>query len=71
MEFKNSTKKDETTSDDRLLNNGTPSLDIKNKFEDKKPDDNKFTKKTSNKDTFKGNTKKVTLNKGYEKKKRR
>ena len=52
----------------RSVNNQIPSLDIKNKFEDKKSDDNKFAKKTSNKDTFKDNAKKVTFSKGYDKK---
>ena len=43
-------------------------MNTKNKFqEEKKSDDNKFSKKTTNKDTFKDNTKKVTP-KGYEKK---
>ena len=43
-------------------------MNTKNKFqEEKKSDDNKYSKKTSNKDTFKDNTKKVTP-KGYEKK---
>ena len=68
LELKSSIKKDKSNSDKRSLNKEIPSLDLKNKFEDKKQDDNKFTKKTSNKDTFKDNTKKVTLNKGYDKK---
>ena len=37
-------------------------------FEDKKSDDNRNSKKSSNKDTFKDNSKKVTLNKGYDQK---
>ena len=69
LELKNSIKKDETNTDKRLVNKDVPSLDFKSKlFEDKKSDDNKFTKKTSNKDNFKENTKKVHLHKGYDKK---
>ena len=68
LELKNSIKKDEIKSNEKLDNNNIPSLNTKNKFqEEKKSDDNKFSKKTTNKDTFKDNTKKVTP-KGYEKK---
>ena len=67
-ELKSSIKKDDIKSNKRPFNKEIQSLDPTNKFEDKKVDDNKFAKKTSNKDTFKDNTKKVTLNKGYEKK---
>ena len=68
LELRSSKKKDETKSNKRLFDNQIQSFDSKNKFEDKKLDDSKFTKKTSNKDIFKDNTKKVTLNKGYDKK---
>ena len=68
LEFKSFIKKDEIKSNKRLFDNQIHSFDSKNKFEDKKLDDSKFTKKTSNKDIFKDNTKKVTLNKGYDKK---
>ena len=67
LELKSSIKKDETKSNNRSFDKEILSFETKNKFEDKKSDDNKFTKKTSNKDIFKDNTKKVTLNKGYEK----
>ena len=68
LELKNSIKKDEIKSNEKLDNNNISSLNTKNKFqEEKKSDDNKFSKKTTNKDTFKDNTKKVTP-KGYEKK---
>ena len=67
-ELKSSIKKDDIKSNKRPFNKEIQLLDPTNKFEDKKVDDNKFAKKTSNKDTFKDNTKKVTLNKGYEKK---
>ena len=68
LELKNSIKKDEIKSNEKLDNTNIPSLNTKNKFqEEKKSDDNKFSKKASNKDTFKDNTKKVTP-KGYEKK---
>ncbi|GIR62792.1 MAG: hypothetical protein CM15mP67_08950 [Alphaproteobacteria bacterium] len=68
LELKNSIKKDEIQSNEKLDNTNIPSLNTKNKFqEEKKSDDNKFSKKTTNKDTFKDNTKKVTP-KGYEKK---
>tara|TARA_B100000963_G_scaffold226366_1_gene197504 strand:+ start:50 stop:2461 length:2412 start_codon:yes stop_codon:yes gene_type:complete len=69
LELKSSKIKNEKNSNNRSFNNKEiPSLDLKNKFEDRKPDDNKFTKKTSHKEPFKDNAKKVTLNKGYEKK---
>ena len=46
-----------------------PQVDTKNKtYEDKKTEDNKFSKKPNNKDAFKENTKKVTFNKGYDQK---
>ncbi len=68
LEFKNSFKKDEIKSNEKLDNTNITSLNPKNKFqEEKKSDDIKFTKKATNKDTFKDNTKKVTP-KGYEKK---
>ena len=68
LELKNSIKKDEIKSNEKLDNTNISSLNTKNKFqEEKKSDDNKFSKKTTNKDTFKDNTKKVTP-KGYEKK---
>ncbi len=64
-ELKNSIKKDQTNSNEKLINTDIPSLDSKKKFyDDKKPDDSKFSKKIPNKD----NIKKVTLNKGYDKK---
>ena len=68
LELKSSINKKETNSNKRSFNKEIPSLDTKINFEDKKSDDNKFTKKILNKDTFKDNTKKVTLNKGYDKK---
>ena len=37
-------------------------------FEDKKNEDNRNSKKSSNKDNYKDNSKKVTLNKGYDQK---
>jgi translation initiation factor IF-2 len=68
LELKNSIKKDEITSSEKLNKINIPSLNTKNKFqEEKKSDDNKHSKKVTNKDTFKDNTKKVTT-KGYEKK---
>ncbi len=68
LELKNSVKKDEIQSIEKLDNTNIPSLNNKNKFqEEKKSDDNKYSKKAPNKDTFKDNTKKVTP-KGYEKK---
>ncbi len=68
LELKNSTKKDEIESNEKLDNTKTQSLNVKNKFqEEKKSDDNKYSKKLANKDTFKDNTKKV-IPKGYEKK---
>ena len=61
LELKNSIKKDEIKSNEKLDNTNIPSLNTKNKFqEEKKSDDNKYSKKTTNKDTFKDNTKKVT-----------
>ncbi len=63
--FKNSIKKNQTNSNKKLANTDIQSLDPKKKlYEDKKLDDSKFSKKTPNKD----NIKKVTLNKGFEKK---
>ena len=68
LELKNSIKKDEVKSNEELDNSNITSLNTKNKFqEEKKSDDNKFSKKTTNKDIFRDNTKKVTP-KGYEKK---
>ena len=68
LELKNSKKTDETKSNEKLDNTNIQSLNTKNKFqEEKQSDDNKFSKKTTNKDNFKDNTKKVTP-KGYEKK---
>ena len=68
LELKNSIKKDEIKSNEKSDNTKITSLNTKNKFqEEKKSDDNKFSKKTTNKDTFRDNTKKVTP-KGYEKK---
>ena len=58
-----------TTISEKSINNDIPLSDSKNKlFEDRKLDDNKFSKKSSNKDIFKENSKKVTLHKGFEKK---
>ena len=69
LKLKKSIKKDEASNNETLVNKDTPPLDPKKRlFDDKKLDDNKFTKKVPNKDTFKDNTKKVTLNKGYDKK---
>ena len=68
LELKNSIKKDEIKSNEKLHNIKTTSLNDKNKFqEEKKSDDNKYSKKTTNRDAFKDNTKKV-IPKGYEKK---
>ena len=68
LELKSSIKKDEIKSNEKLNNTNISSLNTKNKFqEEKKSDDNKYSKKTTHKDTFKDNTKKVTP-KGYEKK---
>ena len=68
LELKNSIKKDEIKSNEKSDNANISSLNTKNKFqEEKKSDDNKFSKKTTNKDPFKDNIKKVTP-KGYEKK---
>ncbi len=68
LELKNSIKKDEIKSTEKLDKNNIPSLNTKNKFqEEKKSDDNKYSKKVTNKDTFKDNAKKGTT-KGYEKK---
>ncbi len=65
LELKNSVKKNHTNSIEKLANTDIPSLDTKKKlYEDKKLDDNKFSKKPPSKD----NIKKVTLNKGYDKK---
>ncbi len=67
--LKNSIKKDQTNSNEKLVNKDIPLSDPKkNLYEDKKPDDNKFTKRSSNKEIFKDNSKRVTLNKGYDKK---
>ncbi len=69
LKFKNSPKKDETNIQEKKVNKENLSIDSKNKlYDDKKSDDNKFTKKTLNKEPFKDNNKKVTLNKGYDKK---
>ena len=69
LALKNSNKKNENHSNEKLINKEIPSLDSKNNlYEDKKTVDNKFSKKLSNKESYKDNTKKVTLNKGYEKK---
>ena len=58
-----------TTINEKSINNDIPLSDSKNKlFEDRKLDDNKFSKKSSNKDIFKENSKKITLHKGFEKK---
>ena len=54
---------------EKLDNKSITPIDSKMRlFEDKKSDENKFSKKSSNKETFKDNTKKVTLNKGFDKK---
>ena len=54
---------------EKLDNKSVTPIDSKTRlFEDKKFDDNKFSKKPSNKDNFKDNTKKVTLHKGFDKK---
>ena len=69
LDLKNSIKKDQINSNEQIVNNDIPLLDTKkNLYEDKKPEDTKFSKKSSNKDIFKDNTKRVTLNKGYDKK---
>ncbi|MDC3063582.1 translation initiation factor IF-2 [Alphaproteobacteria bacterium] len=69
LKSKNFNKIDEDKNNEIIINKDFSSLSSHNKLhEDKKPDDNKFSKKSSNKDTFKENTKRVTLNKGYEKK---
>ena len=68
LELKDTIKKDEIKSNEKLLKTNIPSLNTKNKFqEEKKSDENKYSKKTPNKDAFKDNTKKV-IPKGYEKK---
>lgn len=68
LEFKNFVKKDEIKNNEKLDNIKNPSSYTKNKFqEEKKLDDNKYSKKAPNKDAFKDNTKRVTP-KGYEKK---
>ncbi len=64
-----SIKKDQVNRNENLLKKNNSSLDLKKKsYEDKKTDENKFPKKSANRDVFKENNKKVTLNKGYEKK---
>ena len=69
MKLNNKILKDEANSNQQLINKKALSLSSKNKlYEDKKIDDNKFTKKSSNKEVFKENTKKVTFQKGYDKK---
>ena len=69
---KNLIKKEENSQSNvnqKLVNKNITSIDSKkNLFDDKKSDDNKFSKKSSNKDTYKDNTKKVTLHKGFDKK---
>ena len=66
---KNFNKKDKDDNNEKTINKNYSSLVPQNKFhEDKKIDDNKFSKKSSNKDVFKDNTKKVLPNKGYDKK---
>ena len=68
LELKDSIKKDEIKSNEKLDNINIPSLNTKNKFqEEKKSDDSKYSRKAPNKDNFKDNTKKITP-KGYEKK---
>ena len=65
----NSLEKNETNNNEKIVENDISTLVSKNKlFEEKKSDDNKFTKKSPIKDNFKDNTKKVTFNKGYDKK---
>ena len=69
LKLNNKILKDEANSNQQLINKKALSLSSKNKlYEDKKIDDNKFTKKSSNKEVFKENTKKVTFQKGYDKK---
>ena len=66
IELKNSIKKDKTNIDYRSTNKDVLSLDAKNKlYEDKKLDDNKFTKKTSNKYPIKEKTKKINSHKSF------
>ena len=65
LTFKNPIKKNEISSNEKLVNKEIVSFESKNKlYDDKKTDDYKFSKKSSNKDNFKDNTKKVTINKG-------
>ncbi len=69
LTLKKSIKTDKTNKNEKLFRQDNTLTDFKNKlFEDKKTDENKFTKKPSNKDLFKENNKKVTLNKGFDKK---
>ena len=69
LNLKNSIKKDQINRNEKLVNKDISLLDPKKSlYEDKKPEDSKFSKKSSNKDVFKDNTKRVTLNKGYDKK---
>ena len=69
LEYKNSVKKEETNHNEKLVNKDISLLDTKNKLlDDKKTGDNKFSKKSTSKETFKENVKKVTLNKGFDKK---
>ena len=69
LEVNDSIKKDKINTNYRPTNKDVSSLGTKNKlYEDKKLDDSKFTKKTSNKDSFKDNTKKVTSHKSFERK---
>ena len=69
LELKDTSNKNELNNNDKLVNKNIPTSDSKNKLhENKKTDDNKFTKKPLNKDPFKESSKKVTLHKGYDKK---
>ena len=69
LKLRDDLKKGEINYNEKIVENDISSLVSKNKlFEEKKSDDNKFTKKSPTKDTFKDNTKKVTFNKGYDKK---
>ena len=69
INLKNKLNKDVQKTSDITAKQEPPQVDTKNKtYEDKKTDDNKFSKKPNNKDVFKENTKKVTFNKGYDQK---
>ncbi len=68
LELKNSIKNKESKDKQKLVNKNFSSLETKNNiYEEKKSDDNKFSKKIPNKDSFKDNSKKITP-RGYEKK---